>query len=57
MLFRSRPSDVQRLTRATHVSRWTSDGLLPVLFDASMKDFPLPAISPRTVTMPLPPGS
>ena len=44
-------------TRATHVSRWTSDGLLPVLFDASMKDFPLPAISPRTVKMPLPPGS
>ena len=44
-------------TRATHVGRWTSDRLLPLLFDASMKDFPTPAMSPRTVTMPLPPGS
>jgi len=44
-------------TRAAHVGGWTSDRLLPLLFDASMKDFPMPALSPRTVTMPLPPGS
>ena len=44
-------------TRAAHVGRWTSDRLLPLLFDASMKDFPMPALSPRTVTMPLPPGT
>ncbi len=43
-------------TRATVVGRWSSPVLLPLLFEASMKDFPTPAISPRTVTMTLPPG-
>ncbi len=43
-------------TRATVVGRWSSPALLPLLFEASMKDFPTPAISPRTVTMSLPPG-
>lgn len=41
-------------TRATLVSRWSSDTLLPALFDAAMKDFPQPALSPRTVVVPLP---
>jgi hypothetical protein len=43
-------------TRATVVGRWSSPVLLPLLFEASMKDFPTPAISPRTVTVTLPPG-
>lgn len=43
-------------TRATVVGRWSSQALLPLLFEASMKDFPMPALSPRTVTMTLPPG-
>lgn len=45
-------------TRATQSSRWSSDALLPALFEASMKDFPLPALSPRSVTvaLPKPPG-
>ncbi len=42
-------------TRATQSSRWSSPALLPALFEASMKDFPLPAISPRSVTVALPP--
>ncbi|MBA3624864.1 MAG: DUF4136 domain-containing protein [Methylibium sp.] len=42
-------------TRATVVGRWSSPVLLPLLFEASMKDFPTPAISPRTVTVTLPP--
>lgn len=41
-------------TRATLVTRWSSDALLPVLFDAAMKDFPQQALSPRTVVVPLP---
>ena len=43
-------------TRAVYRSRWTSDTLLPALFDAAMKDFPRPALSPRTVTVALPKG-
>ena len=41
-------------TRATHTSRWASDRLLPAMFEAAMKDFPLPALSPRMVTVALP---
>ncbi|WP_428422358.1 DUF4136 domain-containing protein [Methylibium sp.] len=41
-------------TRAAYTSRWTSDALLPAMFEASMKDFPLPALTPRTVTVALP---
>lgn len=43
-------------TRAAVVGRWSSQALLPLLFEASMKDFPTPAISPRTVIMSLPPS-
>ena len=43
-------------TRATVIGNWSSQALLPLMFEASMKDFPTPAISPRTVTMSLPPG-
>lgn len=42
-------------TRATVLGNWSSQVLLPLMFAASMKDFPTPAISPRTVTMSLPP--
>lgn len=41
-------------TRASQSSRGASDALLPALFEASMKDFPLPALSPRSVTVTLP---
>lgn len=44
-------------TRAMHTSRWTSNALLPAMFEAAMKDFPLPALSPRTVTVTLPKGA
>lgn len=44
-------------TRAMHTSRWTSNALLPAMFEAALKDFPLPAISPRTVTVALPRGA
>lgn len=43
-------------TRGAYTSRWTSDALLPAMFEASMKDFPLPAVTPRTVTVALPPS-
>lgn len=43
-------------TRAFQSSRWTSDGLVQLLFQASMQDFPLPALSPRTVKLALPKG-
>jgi hypothetical protein len=41
-------------TRAVYTSRWSSDALLPAMFEAAMKDFPLQAISPRVVTVALP---
>jgi len=41
-------------TRAVIVSRWTSEALLPALFEAALKDFPQPALSPRSVTIVLP---
>lgn len=41
-------------TRATLTTHWSSDALLPLMFQASMQDFPTPALSPRTVTMTLP---
>ena len=44
-------------TRAMHTSRWTSNALLPAMFEAALKDFPLPALSPRTVTVALPKGA
>lgn len=40
--------------RGSYTSRWTSDALLPAMFDAVMKDFPQTALSPRTVTVTLP---
>lgn len=44
-------------TRAAYSSRWTSEALLPAMFEAAMKDFPLPALTPRTVTVALPPSA
>ena len=41
-------------TRGVYTSRWTSDALLPALFQAAMKDFPTPATGPRTVTVAVP---
>lgn len=41
-------------TRGVYTSRWTSDALLPALFDAVLKDFPATALSPRTVTVVVP---
>ncbi|HSV71325.1 MAG TPA: DUF4136 domain-containing protein [Methylibium sp.] len=41
-------------TRGSYTSRWTSDALLPAMFDAVLKDFPHTALSPRTVTVALP---
>lgn len=41
-------------TRASHLGRWNSEALLPALFEAAMKDFPMPALNPRTVVVTLP---
>lgn len=41
-------------TRGVYTSRWTSDALLPTLFQAAMKDFPAAAGGPRTVTVAVP---
>ena len=41
-------------TRGVYSSRWTSDALLPALFQAVMKDFPAAVTSPRTVTVAVP---
>lgn len=43
-------------TRAVYSNRWSSDQLLPALFEAAMKDFPQPALSPRTVVVTVPPA-
>lgn len=40
--------------RGVYTSRWTSDALLPALFEAVLKDFPATALSPRTVTVAVP---
>lgn len=44
-------------THARYTSTWTSDSILPALFEAALKDFPQPAISPRQVVVLLPPRS
>lgn len=43
-------------TRAIYNNRWSSDRLLPALFEAAMKDFPQTALSPRTVIVTVPPA-
>lgn len=42
-------------TRAVYLNRWSSDRLLPALFEAALKDFPQSGINPRTVVVALPP--
>lgn len=43
-------------TRASYLNRWNDDAILGAMFEAAMKDFPTPAISPRTVVVNLPRG-
>ena len=43
-------------TRASYLNRWNSDAILGAMFEAAMKDFPTPALSPRTVVVNLPRG-
>ena len=53
LLIRDRRSNqVLYETHAVHDRQNTVDlGLLPYLFEAALKDFPNPAVSPRTVTV------
>ena len=44
-------------THARYTSSWTSDTILPALFEAAMKDFPQQAMSPRQVVVSLQPKS
>jgi hypothetical protein len=44
-------------THARYTSSWTSEAVLPALFEAALKDFPQPALSPRPVVVMLPPSS
>lgn len=41
-------------THARYTSSWTSDAILPAMFEAALKDFPHPAVSPRQVIVALP---
>lgn len=41
-------------TRARHDGRWADDAVRTTLFEAAMKDFPQPAISPRRVRIEIP---
>ena len=41
-------------THARYTNSWSSDNLLPAMFEAAMKDFPQPAISPRQVVVAMP---
>lgn len=41
--------------RGRYTSRWNDERLLPAMFEAVLKDFPLTASAPRTVTVVLPP--
>ncbi len=43
-------------TRATSTDRLAPERMLPALFEAAMKDFAVPALSPRSVTLSLPGG-
>ena len=44
-------------THAKHDGRWADDPIRAALFEAAMKDFPRPAISPRRVSIEIPPGN
>jgi hypothetical protein len=44
-------------THARYSSTWTSDAILPAMFEAALKDFPQPAVSPRQVVVSLQPKS
>ena len=44
-------------THARYTSTWSSDAILPAMFEAALKDFPQPAVSPRQVVVSLPPKS
>ncbi|MEW6100530.1 MAG: DUF4136 domain-containing protein [Pseudomonadota bacterium] len=41
-------------TSARHDGRWTDEGLQAALFEAALKDFPRPALSPRRVRIEIP---
>jgi hypothetical protein len=44
-------------THARYTNSWTSEAILPAMFEAALKDFPQPALSPRPVVVVLqPPG-
>lgn len=49
-----RSSEALYETHARYTSTWTSDAILPAMFEAALKDFPQPAVSPRQVVVELP---
>lgn len=50
----ARTQQVLYETRAKHDGRWQDEALWEALFEAALKDFPAPAISPRRVRIELP---
>jgi hypothetical protein len=50
----ARTQQVLYETQARHDGRWSDEALRSTLFEAAMKDFPRPAISPRRVGIEIP---
>jgi hypothetical protein len=50
----ARTREVLYETQARHDGRWADDALRAALFEAAMKDFPQPALSPRRVNIEIP---
>lgn len=50
----ARTREVLYETQARHDGRWADDALRAALFEAAMKDFPHPALSPRRVGIEIP---
>lgn len=50
----ARTQQVLYETRARHDGRWADDAVRATLFEAALKDFPRPAVSPRRVRIEIP---
>jgi hypothetical protein len=50
----ARTQQVLYETRARHDGRWADEAVRATLFEAAMKDFPRPALSPRRVRIEIP---
>ena len=50
----ARTQQVLYETHARHDGRWRDEALWRAMFQAAMKDFPVPAVSPRRVGVEIP---